>query len=218
MKTWFLLSLTAGLVLGGCGGSSSKAQEEAQEGAEDQIQAEVDAAKEDAGATDDAVAGAPRVSEAYQSTINRGWEKAVAGETPAYACAGLKGRLMGTDKTADADALEALYACNVLLPVRYFETYLDQVEAGEKTCTGLMTEMATQLTAMTISVDSIQGMADAMGAEGEAAESAAVGAVRAAVDEATLEKGLQDPKRLIKDRLETPIRKACPDLADIMLQ
>jgi hypothetical protein len=218
--TFQILALAAllGLTLA-CGGPSPEAQEEAEEGAEEgvrsRVEGEVEAAKADAASAEGAVAGAPQVSETYQSTINRGWEEAAAGETPAYACAGLKGRLVGTGKTADPAALEALYACNVLLPVRYFETLLEGVEAGDKTCHDFMMAMTTQLSAMTISVDSIEGMADALD---ETPEAAAAGTVAAALDEGALEQGLTDPKRAVKDRLREPVEKTCPNLASVVLR
>lgn len=212
MKTWFSLVLAAGLGAAlACGGSSPDGQAEA----EDRIEEEVEEATEDAGSDGGSVAGAPEVGERYQSSIDRGWEKAVAGETPAYACAGLKGRVMGTDAAADPEALEALFACNVLLPVRYFETYLERVEAGEKSCYDFSREMTIQLPAMTLSVDSIQGMVDAIGEDPEAAAADTLGA---AVDDATLETGLTDPERLVKDRLEEPVRRVCPDMAGGILR
>lgn len=212
--TFQILALAA--VLGftlACGGS--EAQSEAEEGVRSQIDSEVEAAKDDAATTEGAAAGAPKVSDAYQSTINRGWEEAVAGETPAYACAGLKGRVVGTGKTADPEALEALYACNVLLPVRYFETLLEAVEAGDETCNDFMIAMSTQLSAMTLSVDSVQDMADALD---ETPEAAAAGTLAAALDEATLEQGLTDPKRAVKDRLREPVERTCPNLASVVLR
>ncbi|HEX2251803.1 MAG TPA: hypothetical protein VHQ65_00885 [Thermoanaerobaculia bacterium] len=211
MKSWSLFCAAAVAVLAlACGETS-----ESSDGVENQIQAEVEEAQVDARSSDAAVAGAPVVSERYQRSINRGWQEAVAGESPAYACAGLKGRVMGTGETADAEALEALFACNVLLPVRYFETYLEQVEAGEKTCVDLVREMATQLSAMTLSVESIQGMADAMA---DSPEAGAAETLVAVLDGATLEQGLTDPERLIKDRLEDRVRAVCPDLADVILR
>lgn len=212
MKRLYLLVIAAGLgATLACGNGSP----EGQTGVEDQIQDEVEAAKQDAGSGDGPVAGAPQVSDTYQSSINRGWEEAVAGDTPAYACAGLKGQVMGTEETADPEALEALFACNVLLPVRYFETYLERVESGEKSCYEFSTEMSIQLPAMTLSVDSIQGMVDAME---EGGEEAAAGSLAGAVDDATMEQGLTDPKRLIKDRLEEPLRRLCPDMAGGILR
>lgn len=212
MKRLYWLGIAAGLgTTLACGGGSP----DEQTGVEDRIQDEVEAAQQDAGSDGGTVAGAPQVSDRYQSSIDRGWEKAVAGDNPAYACAGLKGRVMGTGETADPEALEALFACNVLLPVRYFETYLERVEAGEKSCYEFSTEMTTKLPAMTLSVDSIQGMVDAME---EGGEEAAAGSLAGAVDDATMEQGLTDPERLIKDRLEEPVRRICPDMAGGILR
>lgn len=212
VKSSKLVPLAAALALTlACGGPSSEARSEA----EDPIQSEVEAAQADAASEESAAAGAPQVAETYQSTINRGWEKAVEGETPAYACAGLKGRVIGTDTSADPDALEALFACNVLLPVRYFETLLDRVEAGEETCRDFRMTLSTQLPAMTLSVGSIQGMADAMAEDPEADPAETVGDTLA---EATLEQGLTDPEREIKDRLRERVESTCPDLASSILR
>lgn len=212
MRTCFQLLLIGVVALApACGGPSTEAQNEV----EDRIEDEVAAAKEDAQSAGGAVAGAPRVSERYQRSIDRGWEKAVAGESPAYACAGLKGRVIGTGETADAEALEALFACNVLLPVRYFETYLEKVEAGEKTCYDFQRELTIQLGAMTLSIESLEGM---VAAAGEDPKAAAAGTLAAAVDAVTMEKGLTDPERLVKDRLQEPARRACPDAADAILR
>lgn len=210
----FLLAAGLGIVLA-CGGSSAD-----QDDVEGSIQEEVAEATKDAESDGDPASGAPVVGDRYQSSIDRGWEKAVAGETPAYACAGLKGRVMSSEEPPDAEAREALFACNVLLPVRYFETYLERVEAGEKTCSELRSSFFTQLPAMTLSLDSIQGMVDAMGDDPEAEpDPEAMGeALGGAVDQATMEKGLTDPERLIKDRLEESVRRVCPDEADSILR
>jgi hypothetical protein len=210
MKRSRTLTLAAGLVLGLAWAGSAAGQT----GVEGRVQSEVDESKQDARSAEDAAAGAPEVAETYQRTINRGWEKAVAGETPAYACAGLKGRVMGTGASADGAAVEALFACNVLLPVRYFETLLEQIDRGEKTCTDLMVAMSTQLSAVTISVDAIQGIADALEADPESG----TGALAAAIGEAGLQKGLSDPKALIKERLAEPVRERCPEMAGVILR
>lgn len=162
-----------------------------------------------------AVSGAPAVGERYQQTIDRAWENALAGETPAYACAGLKGRLMGAEDPAADGGREALFACNVLAPARYFETLLDRVDSGEGTCQEVMTAFMTQLSAMTLSIESIQGMVDAMERD---PQGGAVAALRLAVDEATMEKGLADPRALIKERLAGRVGATCPDLAPLMLR
>lgn len=215
MTRWMQLGVAAAMgVALACGGGSST---EAQSGVEKQVQDEVAAAKKDAKTTEGAVAGAPVVSEEYQSTINRGWEKAVAGENPAFACAALKGRVIGTHKGDDPAAREALFACNVLLPVRYFDSVLDQVDAGDKSCQDLMMTMMTQLPAMTMSMGSLQKMADAA-EQGQDAKEAAAEAVAGAVDAATVEKGLTDPETAIKERLGDRVRKSCPDMAPVMLR
>ena len=187
---------------------------------ETQIDEEVAEAEKDASSRDEAVAGAPTVAETYQRSINRGWEKAVAGETPAYACAGLKGRVIGTGEAPEPEAVEALYACNVLLPVRYFETHLDRVEAGEISCYDFSRDMSIQIGAMTMSIDDIGGMvealADASGDEEVQAEAETMSDLVA--DAATLEEGLEDPERAIKDLLAERVRAVCPDSADSILR
>jgi hypothetical protein len=215
MTRWMQLGVTAALAVAlACGGGSST---EAQSGVEKQVQDEVAAAKKDVESTEGATAGAPEVAEEYQSTINRGWEKAVAGENPAFACAGLKGRLIGTKKTDDPAARSALFACNVLIPVRYFETTLDQVDAGSKSCSDLMTAFMTELPAMTMSMGSLQKMADAA-EQGQDAGEAAAEVVAGAVDAATVEKGLEDPKAAIKEQLADRVQQSCPDMAPYMLR
>ncbi len=72
-----------------------------------------------------------------------------------------------------------------------------------------------QLPAMTLSVDTIQGMADAMGDD---PETAAADTLTAAVGGEALEEGLTEPERAIKDRLQEPVRRACPDSADAILR
>lgn len=209
-RLWIIGLATA--VMAACG-QRSDAQREVEERIDSEVSAAV--ADEAAGDAAPAVAGAPQVSATYQRTIDRAWRNAVDGETPAYACAGLKGRLMGNDEAATDDGREALFACNVLAPVRYFETLLDRVGSGETTCPQVMTAFMTQLPAMTLSVDAVEGMVEAMEADREGGFAEGLGA---AVDEATLARGLGDPESLIKERLSGRVRATCPDLADIMLR
>ena len=77
------------------------------------------------------------------------WRKAAAGENPASTCAGIKGRAAAFPNNLAAQ--RAAYVCGVDIPVRYFQTLLDQVEADEKSCSEYMMAIATQLGAMTIS-------------------------------------------------------------------
>lgn len=218
MKSWLRLAILASLgVVLACSGPSSEAQEDETTDVEETVAREVERAGDDAEPTDDVPPGAPRVAERYQRSINRGWEKAVEGETPAYACAGLKGRVIGTGTAAEPEALEALFACNVLLPVRYFETLLDSVEAGERSCTDFLREMSTQLPAMTLSVDDVEGMMAAFEEDGSGeVDREAMG--EALADAATMERGLEAPGPLIKERLADRVREVCPDLADALLR
>jgi hypothetical protein len=203
--------LVAGAALA-CGEPSG-----AQKDAEETVAREVAAAVEEADAPGGAVAGAPRVAETYQRTIDRAWEKAAAGENPAFACAGLKGRVMAAGAEVDAAGREALYACNVTVPVRYFEAFLDRVEAGEKTCQDLMMEVTTQLPAMALSVEGLREAAAALEAGGEEEELAA-DVLTGTVDDATRDRGLADPKRAVKEALAPRVREACPDLAPVILR
>jgi hypothetical protein len=156
----------------------------------------------------------PEVGDAYQETIDTAWEKAAAGNDPSMTCAALKGRIAGT---RDQDAFPALFACNVDIPARYFHTYLDTVAAGEKTCVGLMREVMTKLSAMTMSADVIVEMAEKI-EQGDDSESAMAGALRGAAGDAINDDGLKDPKRLVKDRIAERTRKLCPDFADTILR
>jgi hypothetical protein len=159
-------------------------------------------------------APAPQVAARYQRTLDRAWAKALAGESPAAACAGLKGRLVGTGTAVGVAERDTLFACNVLLPVRFYETLLDRVAAGESTCAELVTPFRTQMRSMTLSIEGIQAMVDAIEADPE--RGAATG-LRLAVDDATLIEGLEDPQALIKERLSERVRKTCPELAGILL-
>jgi hypothetical protein len=108
---------------------------------------------------------APEVGDPYQQSIDRAWQEAVEGSDPSGTCAGVKGRTMNS---TDVQAFRALFACNFDIPVRYFETYLDQVEAGKKPCQSYMVEVLTKLPAMTMSADALQEMADSLAASGDA--------------------------------------------------
>ncbi len=214
MKSWTPIVVVAVALGGALGCGASRAQDEegaakAESAVGTKVRDEVAAAKRDSGTREGPVAGAPDVGREYQASVNRGWQKASAGENPAFACAGLKGRLIGTGKGADPAARRALYACNVLLPVRYFETRLDQVDAGDRTCQQVMTDLLTQLPAMTMSMDSLRTVA---GTDAADAEAAAGEAVDAAVEEA-----LSDPQAAIKSRLAPRVRQTCPDLAPMMV-
>lgn len=160
---------------------------------------------------------APQVGEPYQEVIDKAWAKAMAGESPANTCAGIKGRTMHS--MDDPVAQRALLACGLDIPVRYFDTVLDQVEAGEKTCIDYMTEMATQLTAMTISTDTLRKVAESL-PEGDdaAAQEGAAEVLTSAAEEGMTEKGPDDPKRLIKDRLAERTRAICPEVASVVLR
>ena len=168
-------------------------------------------------AASESPAGAPQVGQTYQGTIDRAWTKAVAGENPSSACAALKGRVIGS-KDESESALRALLACNVDIPVRYFESYLDMVEAGDKTCMDYMTEMMTQLSAMTMSTDAIWRVLEKMEASGDAeAQAVATEALTEVAMDATADKGANDPKRIVKQRLADRTNETCPEIAAVVL-
>ena len=154
------------------------------------------------------------MGEAYQRDVDKAWERAVEGRNPMTACAMLKGKVMGSDSP---EAFRALFVCNVDVPVRYFETYLDLVESGEKTCYSFLREITTQLPAMTTSTESLQKMADSVAASGEN-PSAVTEALGSAAEEVMTETGLEDPKRLVKNRLAERTREVCPTEAEGILR
>ena len=125
---------------------------------------------------------------------------------------------MGSKDRSEA-ALRALLACNVDIPVRYFETYLDMVEAGEKTCMDYMREITTQLSAMTLSTDTLWEMVESVEESGdEDAQAAATEALTAVTMDATADPGANDPKRIIKNRLTEKTNEVCPEIAGVVLR
>ncbi len=166
------------------------------------------------GSANDEESKPPQVGDRYQASIETAWDKAGAGEDPSMTCASVKGRAVGTN---DPNAFRALFACNVEIPARYFHTYLDGVAAGEKTCTDLMREVMTKLSAMTMSADVVVEMAESLEQGGDT-ESAVVDALGAAAEDAMKDGGLKDPKRLVKDRIAERTNELCPNFADIILE
>lgn len=159
--------------------------------------------------------GAPEVEEPYQARIDEAWRKAVAGENPSTTCAAVKGRAAASRRDASARAMEA---CNVDIPVRYFLTWLERVEGGEKSCMELMTEVTTRLPAMTISTEGFRDLAR----RGEAADTSEAAATEAGAailaGEAAAGGGASDPRRAVKDRLRERVSAVCPNEADIILR
>ncbi len=168
----------------------------------------------------------PKVGEPYQISIDEAWEEAKVGEIPTHSCAAVKGRTMGAKGPEAAEpALRALFACNVDIPVRYFETYLDRVEAGDHTCMDFMRHFVTQISAMTMSMDSMQQLLDSAATAGEtepmsAAEAReATNALLASIaKDAVTDKGPEDPQRLVKSRLSERTHELCPDIAGVVLR
>ena len=114
-------------------------------------------------------------------------------------------------RNQDPTAFRGLFACNVNIPVRYFETYLDSVEAGDTTCQDFMTHFLTSLSAMTMYSSSLDEMAAKIETDG--GEEALAEALGPAADEAMTGDRLEDPKRLVKDRLAPRVVELCPDIA-----
>jgi hypothetical protein len=163
-------------------------------------------------ASDDRVE-APMVGERYQAAVDAAWDKAGAGEDPSMTCARVKGTVAGT---GDPDAFRALFACNVEIPARYFDTYLDSVAAGEKTCQSFMMEIMTKLSAMTMSADLVVEMAEKL-EQGADTETVVVDALGDAAAGSMTDDGLKDPKRLVKDRIAERTNELCPDFASVIL-
>jgi len=168
--------------------------------------------------------GAPQVGEDYQKTIDRAWSEAVAGEVPSNSCAGVKGRVIGSKDRSEA-ALRALFACNVDIPVRYFETYLDQVQAGDHTCRDFMMHFVTQISAMTMSMESMENLFNSVAEAGETdpmseaeAQEATNELLTSIAADAVTEAGPEDPKRLVKNRLTDQVTEICPDVAGLVLR
>jgi len=100
---------------------------------------------------------APRVAADYQDAIDRAWNRAAEGTHPSKACAALQGRLLrffrGEDAKARDDARGAAEACSVLVGSRYFLTVLEAVESGTRTCNDFLTESATTIGALVLSLE-----------------------------------------------------------------
>lgn len=92
-------------------------------------------------------------SEEANTALAEAWAKARAGKNPTSDCADVKGNLL-TDESPAARA--AVAQCNFDIPVRYFNTLLDQVDAGTLECTNFMVAMSTQLSTMTMSTEGLK--------------------------------------------------------------
>lgn len=155
----------------------------------------------------------PEVGERYQSSITTAWDEAGQGQDPSMTCARVKGRVAGTK---DSQAFRALFACNVDIPVRYFNAYLDDVAAGERSCQDLMREVMTKLPAMTMSADMVIEMANDV-EQGDDPEAAIVDALGDSATGATEDGELKHPKRLVKDRIAERTTELCPDFASVIV-
>ena len=203
-------SMMAGLVVA-CGSENGGAESGgAESGGRDQARA---GAERGDAATASATTGtdAPRVEEAYQERIDEAWREAVAGENPAAACAGVKARATAAPAGSAARSLEA---CNVDIPVRYFLAYVDRVEAGEQTCTNLMTEFITKLPSMTMSMEGFRDLGRQGGEMDSSQAVAAVGAVIAGA--AASGGGANGPRQVVKERLRARVTEVCPGEAGML--
>ena len=206
MSEWRSVVFSLVVVSVACGGSEAGGPDPARSG----LDAEGAATPEATSPSD-----APRVEAPYQERIDEAWLEAVAGENPAATCAGVKGRATVSEP---GSATRALEACNVDIPVRYFLTYVERVEAGETTCMSLMTEVMTKLSAMTISTEGFRDLAR-QGESADTSEAAAAGAGAAILAGAAASGGgANDPQRIVKDRLRDPVTRVCPEQADLILR
>lgn len=201
IRNWIVLLALAFLV--GCGGSEAQEEQSGRTPATGSAKA---------GAQVAPAAGAPEVEPPYQEAINGAWAKALSGENPTHACAAIKGTAIG--RRDSEGARRALYACTIDLPARYFHTFLDRVEGGEKDCQSFMMEVMIQLPAMTMDLSSFEKLLDEAEVSDQEAEGAAEELVASAFG-ATGE-GSRDPQKLIKERIATRTEEVCPDIAGVL--
>jgi hypothetical protein len=196
--------LSASLV--GCGGADTGASEGARPAAEAERSTESDASRPE---------GIPDVEVRYQERIDEAWGEAVAGENPATTCAAVKGRAVAS---AAGSGERAVAACNVDIPVRYFLTVADRVEAGEKTCNDLMMAVMTQLPAMTMSMEGFRDLAQQR-TDADTSDAAAAAAGTAILaGEAASGGGANDPRQAVKERLRDRVTEVCPQEAGVILR
>ena len=86
------------------------------------------------------------------------------------------------------DAQRALQVCEYDLPVHYFKSYLDSVNAGKKTCIDFMTEFKIQIGAMTMRMPTFKDFEPV------------------------------NTKERIKEALAERVRKECPSIARVVLR
>lgn len=136
---------------------------------------------------------APDVGSAeFQGAIDKAWEEAKEGKSSHKACTRIKGSVHGRIRYSKEEgvlekATRAIQVCEHEIPVRYFETYLDQVVAGEHACMDFMSQFHIE-----------------MGAIG----------LRMATFEQVQPKNTKD--LILKDLAER-LRRDCPDIAPWML-
>ncbi len=135
----------------------------------------------------------PDVGAEFQKSISTAWSEAVSGTSSSKACAGLKGSLHGRIRyQGQTDLVEkaakAIQACEVDIPVRYFETYLDGMVAKKHTCRDFMSHFETEMGGIGMRPTSLEDMEP------------------------------KEPRTLILTSLAERIQKDCPDVAPWMLK
>jgi hypothetical protein len=106
---------------------------------------------------------APDVGAEFQAAIDEAWREAADGTSSFEACAAFKGSLHGRirsqgDTELTTRAARAIQACEVDVPVRYFQTYLDAVAAGEYSCSDFLSHVETQMGGIGTRPTSLEGM------------------------------------------------------------
>ena len=140
-----------------------------------------------------ALAQAPDVGPEFQEEIDEALREVTEGVSPSRACAGLKGSVHGQIRYQGqtdllATATPAIQACELEVPIRYFETYLDRVVAGEHSCIDFMSHFTTEMGAVNIRMSSIEDIEP------------------------------KETEPLILKVLAERIRGDCPDVAQFMLR
>jgi hypothetical protein len=136
---------------------------------------------------------APDVDSAeFQGAIDKAWEEAKAGKSSHKACTGIKGSVHGRiryskEKGVLEKATRAIQVCEHEIPVRYFETYLNQVVAGEKSCRDFMSQFQVEMGAIGLRMATFEQIEP------------------------------RHTKELILKSLAERIRQDCPDIAPWML-
>lgn len=148
----------------------------------------------------------PQVEQAQQSRLDEAWQWALAGQDPTAICSVVKSQaLMGNPPE------RALIACNVDVPVRFFQTQLQMVQRGETSCDAVVALMQGQLPAMTMSLERLGELVRSGAAPTDGGASAR--AIATLSPEAS-----GDSRQIVKERLYDSIVAICPGQAAAMMQ